>query len=156
MNAEQLAGELQAIRKFFERSTSVLEEPDSGFTPVEGMYSLASQVYHVASTIDWFLDGTFGKGWDMDFAKHDADARDVKSLTEARAALARAFENAEVIIMSQSEEKLQDPFPADDPIMPGQPRSNIISAINDHTAHHRGALTVYARLLGKSSPMPYM
>jgi uncharacterized damage-inducible protein DinB len=25
----------------------------------------------------------------------------------------------------------------------------------EHTAHHRGALTVYSRLLGKVSQMPY-
>jgi uncharacterized damage-inducible protein DinB len=25
----------------------------------------------------------------------------------------------------------------------------------EHTAHHRGALTVYSRLLGKVPPMPY-
>ena len=40
--------------------------------------------------------------------------------------------------------------------MGGLPRSAIFGAITDHTAHHRGALTVYARLLGKTPPMPYM
>jgi uncharacterized damage-inducible protein DinB len=32
----------------------------------------------------------------------------------------------------------------------------IFGAITDHTAHHRGALTVYARLNGIVPPMPYM
>ncbi len=36
------------------------------------------------------------------------------------------------------------------------PRFAIFSAITDHTAHHRGALTVYARLKGIVPPMPYM
>jgi len=36
------------------------------------------------------------------------------------------------------------------------PRLVVIGAISDHTAHHRGALTVYARLLGKEPKMPYM
>jgi uncharacterized damage-inducible protein DinB len=40
--------------------------------------------------------------------------------------------------------------------MGGLPRHSVVSALMDHTAHHRGALTVYARLLGKVSPMPYM
>jgi uncharacterized damage-inducible protein DinB len=31
----------------------------------------------------------------------------------------------------------------------------IFGAITDHTAHHRGALTVYARLAGAVPPMPY-
>ena len=42
------------------------------------------------------------------------------------------------------------------PIMGGDPRFVIFGALTDHTAHHRGALTVYARLLGKVPPMPYM
>ena len=41
-------------------------------------------------------------------------------------------------------------------IMGGAPRLAIFGAINDHTAHHRGALTVYARLNGIVPPMPYM
>jgi len=32
----------------------------------------------------------------------------------------------------------------------------IFSAITAHTAHHRGALTVYARILGLVPPMPSM
>jgi uncharacterized damage-inducible protein DinB len=40
--------------------------------------------------------------------------------------------------------------------MGGLPRYAIVSALTDHTAHHRGALTVYARLLGLVPPMPYM
>jgi uncharacterized damage-inducible protein DinB len=32
----------------------------------------------------------------------------------------------------------------------------IFRAITDHTAHHRGALTVYARTQGIVPPMPYM
>ncbi len=156
MNADQIAAELDSIRRFFERSTSALEETDSGFTPAEGMFTAAQQVYHVAQTIDWAVEGFFGKGWNMDFEQHDREAREVASLTEARAALARAFENAQVIIRSQSEEQLQSPLAEDDPIMPGKVRSSIIDLITDHTAHHRGALTVYTRLVGKVPPMPYM
>jgi uncharacterized damage-inducible protein DinB len=40
--------------------------------------------------------------------------------------------------------------------MGGVPRFAITNALTDHTAHHRGALTVYARLLGLVPPMPYM
>jgi len=37
----------------------------------------------------------------------------------------------------------------------GAPRAAVVSGIADHTAHHRGALSVYARLIGKEPPMPY-
>jgi uncharacterized damage-inducible protein DinB len=40
--------------------------------------------------------------------------------------------------------------------MGGAPRLSVIGAISDHTAHHRGALTVYSRLLGKVPKLPYM
>jgi uncharacterized damage-inducible protein DinB len=40
--------------------------------------------------------------------------------------------------------------------MGGLSRMAIFSAITDHTAHHRGALTVYARLNKLVPPMPYM
>ena len=41
------------------------------------------------------------------------------------------------------------------PVMGGQPGSEVVRAMIEHTAHHRGALTVYSRLLGKVPPMPY-
>jgi uncharacterized damage-inducible protein DinB len=44
---------------------------------------------------------------------------------------------------------------ADGPVLGGAPRSAILAAMGDHTAHHRGALTVYARLRGKTPAMPY-
>jgi uncharacterized damage-inducible protein DinB len=40
-------------------------------------------------------------------------------------------------------------------IMTGAPKMAVVGAIGDHTAHHRGALAVYARLLGKEPKMPY-
>jgi uncharacterized damage-inducible protein DinB len=42
------------------------------------------------------------------------------------------------------------------PVMGGMPRMAIVGAIQDHTAHHRGALTVYSRLCGHTPAMPYM
>ena len=41
------------------------------------------------------------------------------------------------------------------PIMGGVPREAFVNGLADHTAHHRGALTVYSRLLGKVPDMPY-
>jgi uncharacterized damage-inducible protein DinB len=44
----------------------------------------------------------------------------------------------------------------DNPILGSVPRWTAIGAILDHTVHHRGALTVYSRMLGLTPPMPYM
>jgi uncharacterized damage-inducible protein DinB len=40
-------------------------------------------------------------------------------------------------------------------IMSGLPKRAILHGMADHTAHHRGSLAVYARMLGKVPPMPY-
>jgi uncharacterized damage-inducible protein DinB len=55
---------------------------------------------------------------------------------------------------SLSEAELKRPLP-DGPVMGGMPVWQIAGAIVEHTAHHRGALTVYSRLLGKVPAMPY-
>ncbi len=157
MQNRLLIGDIESSRKFFERSISVLTEEDSGFSPNPEMYTVAQQVAHVARTIEWFMEGAFGgSGWDMDFEAHIREAQAIESLQAAREWLARACNEAIAMAQGLSDEVLLSTFPADDPIMPGALRMTIAGAIVDHTAHHRGALTVYARLLGKVPPMPYM
>ncbi len=148
---DALLGQLNAAYEFFERSTRSLTEADSSFAPAEGVFTAAAQVAHAAQTIDWFSP----QGFDMNFAAHVERVRAVTSLTEARAWLTRSVENARSLIASKSEDDWTAPI-ADGPVMGGQPRSTIFGGIADHTAHHRGALTIYARLRGKTPPNPYM
>ena len=152
----RLLGELAAAKEFFDRSTASLSEDDSAFTPTDGVYTAAQQVAHVAHTVDWFLEGAFRpEGFDMDFEDHNRKIAAVTSLAEARAWLDRAVASAQQTITTKSDEEWMAPLP-DGPVMGGQPRAAIFGGITDHTAHHRGALTVYARLRGKTPPMPYM
>ena len=90
----------------------------------------------------------------MDFEGLIAAARAVGTLEEAVAWLDRAFEKAIATFKAASDEDLAAPIP-DERIMPGASRAAIVVPIVDHTAHHRGALTVYARLLGKVPKMMY-
>ena len=153
---DRLLAELNANIEWFDRSTRSLTEEDSGFTPAEGVFTTAQQVAHVAQTIDWFVEGAFQpSGFDMNFPAHDAKVRVVTSLVDARAWVGRAVEAARQAIAANSDEEWGQPMPPG-PVMGGAPRMAIFGAITDHTAHHRGALTVYARLLGKVPPMPYM
>ncbi len=155
MNAEMLVTDLRSTKEFFDRSTRVLTEDDASFSPVEGTWTVAQQVAHVAQTVDWFIEGAFRtEGFDTDWEKLGAEVAGVRSLAEARAWLDRAFARAIEFIGARTPEELAQPLPAGE-FMEG-PRFAIISAIGDHTAHHRGALTVYARLRGKVSAMPYM
>lgn len=156
MTTEAFVQQLRTTQEYFDRSTRTLEEGDSGFAPVGGLMTAAQQTAHVAQTVDWFFEGAFRpEGFSMDFEKMDEEIRAVESLEAARAWVARAFDAAVAKVEASSMEELGQPLP-DGPIMGGAPRLAIVGAIADHTAHHRGALTVYARLLGKTPPMPYM
>jgi len=149
------ANQLLASKDFFERSTRVLEEADSGFRPREGMMSVAQQVAHTAQTLDWFIVGASrSEGFDLDFEKHAKALEGVSSLAAAREMLEKAYAKAIHFLRSRSPEDLAGPLPPG-PVMGGQPISDIVWAMVEHTAHHRGALTVYSRQLGKVPPMPY-
>jgi uncharacterized damage-inducible protein DinB len=144
----------QALR-FFNKTTSVLTEDDAEFAPDLAQFTVAQHVAHVAQTITWFMSGGFGTdGFDLDFAKHEAEVRKVTSLAEARTWLARAVADCVALLHEQTAETMLAPLP-DGPVMGGEPRAAIVGAIVEHTAHHRGALSVYARLRGKVPPMPY-
>jgi len=156
MDPHILIEKLQATKEYFDRSSRCLEEGDSAFAPAEGMMTAAQQVAHVAQTIDWFVAGAFRpEGFDLNFEQHAEEIAGVTSLAAARDWLHRSFAAATETLGGKSAEDLAVPLPAG-PVMGGAPRFAIVSAIDDHTAHHRGVLTVYARLRGHTPAMPYM
>ena len=144
--ADGFVKQLEMDLKFFKSTLSTFDESDSGYAPQPELYTVAGHVEHVADTVDWFIEGAFGKGWDMDFEKLGARAKAATSLETAK-------EHLEVI-GAASDEELFAPIP-DKQIMEGAPRCAIVSGNTDHTAHHRGSLAVYARLMGKEPRMPY-
>ncbi len=149
------ANQLLASKEYFERSTGVLDEADSEFRPREGMMTAAQQVAHVAQTLDWFIEGVSRtEGFDLDFEKLGKEVAAVNSLAAARQSLDAAYQNAVHFFRSHTAADLARPLPPG-PVMGGQPLSDIAWAMVEHCAHHRGALTVYSRLLGKVPPMPY-
>jgi uncharacterized damage-inducible protein DinB len=155
MTSRELTAELKSSQEFFERSSRLLTEQDSEFRPKEGMYTAAQQVAHAAQTIDWFVEGASRPdGFDLDFERHVAAIAPVTSLAEAREWLKRSYDSAQKYFGGLTETDLNKPLPAG-PIMGGEPVWRVVYAISEHSAHHRGALSVYSRLLGKVPPMPY-
>jgi uncharacterized damage-inducible protein DinB len=153
--AQQALTELQSARDYFNRSTRNLTESQSTFAPADGMMTAAQQVAHAAHTIEWFLEGAFRpEGFDLNFDEQAKLVNGCTSLEQARAWFDRAVAGAAAKLGPLSDAELLTPLP-DGPIMGGIPRMAIFGAITDHTAHHRGALTVYARLNGIVPPMPY-
>jgi len=154
-NHYDFAKQILASKQFFDRSTSVLEEADSNFRPQKEMMTVAQQIAHTAQTLDWFVEGVSRpEGFDLNFEEHAKEVQAVTSLAAARKWLERSFANAVEFFRSCGPEKLSAPLPPG-PIMGGQPMSDIVWAVVEHTAHHRGALTVYSRQIGKVPPMPY-
>jgi uncharacterized damage-inducible protein DinB len=152
--SEGLVKELESTQKFFKTTLSIFESDDAGFAPYPELYTVAGHVAHTADSIDWFIEGGFGGGWDMEFEASIAKAKMVTSLQKATEWLDRSFANARGVVGAASDQVLFEPIP-DTRIMGGAPRLAVVSGIVDHTAHHRGSLAVYARLIGKEPPMPY-
>lgn len=146
---------LQMQRRFFTTATACFRPQDAGFAPKPGMFTVANQIAHTAGTVDWFIAGAFSAdGFAMDFQAHEAAAREVTSLEAARALLDASYDRAIARLERTTLAELHVPI-APGPIMGGMPRIGIIEAMADHAAHHRGALGVYARLLGLAPAMPY-
>jgi uncharacterized damage-inducible protein DinB len=146
--------EAAATRKFFDRTTSVLIEADSGFRATPHTMTVAAMVAHVAQTVDWFRAGAFDDDWRMDFEALVAETEAITSLAAARRWLAEAWQRLDVRLAASSDAELATAM-ADNPILGARPRASVGGAITDHTAHHRGSLAVFARLLGRVPPMPY-
>ena len=151
---QTLANQLDTSLRYFQGTASVFSEEDSGYAPDPAMFTVAAQVAHAADSVDWFVEGAFGKGWDLDFEAIEARIREVASLSEANAWLERSFAEAARAVSAATSERLLAPIP-DERMMKGMPRAGIVNGIVDHTAHHRGSLAVYARALGRVPPMPY-
>lgn len=155
MDRERLINTVKLTKQFFDRSISKLDEADSTFAPKPGMFTVAQQVAHTAQTIDWFVQGAFSdSGFDMDFAKHHANVVACTSLAQAKAWHEKANNELLAKLAEATAEEWAKPMKG--PIMRGAPRFSIVTGIEEHTSHHRGALSVYQRLLDKVPEMPYM
>jgi len=151
---EGLIKELEIQEKFLLNTIECMSEENSDFRPKEEMYTVAQHIGHAAETIDWFMEGAFGKGFEMNFDNYEQRMKEKynsfdDSVNLLKEATARGIE----IIKNASDAELMAPISGE--IMNGAPKLSVVGGITDHSAHHRGALSVYARLLGKTPKMPY-
>lgn len=154
MANEDLTRQLQAVQAWFEKTISCFEPKDGDFAPKKGMFTVAQQIAHAAQTVEWFFEGAFRpQGFDLDFESSEGEVRAVASLEDALAWWGTALQEAERAIQGSAPEAWDEPIRGK--LMAGMPRRSILNGIADHTAHHRGALAVYARMLDRVPPMPY-
>ncbi len=155
MQVQEVINSLRFIQACFKRVLRVFEESDSTFTPAEGTMSVAQQVAHVAHTALWFRDGAFKGSFNLNFEAHMQKVYTFDSLENAVTYLDDAFQQVITSLEEVDDDWLAELTPPG-PILGNMPRYAVLMATDDHTAHHRGALSVYARLLGKTPPIPYM
>lgn len=151
---EGLIEQLKTQQLFFMNTIECLSEEDSNFRPNDEMFTVAQHIGHVAETIPWFMDGVFGpNGYDMNFDNYMEKIKKYTSYEATVKEYQAVTEKAINTIKDLNEAELVAPITGE--IMKGAPKMAVIGGIADHTAHHRGALSVYARLLGKTPKMPY-
>ena len=153
--AHQACEDLSVAHERFCRSTGNLTEAVSGFKPAAGMMTTAQHVAHAARVIDWFVEGAFRpEGFDMNFEGQIQSVLAIGSLASAREWFETSVANAIRLLSTRSDLELMVLLP-EGPLLGGMPRIGIVREIVDHTAHHRGALTAYARMMHIVPPDPY-
>ena len=154
MNGKMVAQGLRTEKKFLMNIVKCFKPEHAGFIPAEGMMSVAQLIGHIAYTAKWFREGAFGDGFDMDFEKMAAENKKVSTLEEALARLDSEYDGLVEFLEPLGEDELAKPLPPN-PLFGELPRYTVFEMQKDHTAHHRGALSVYLRLLGITPPMVY-
>ena len=109
--SEGLVKQLETTQTFFKKTLSIFAPEDEGFAPFPELYSVAGHVAHVAESIDWFLEGAFGDGWDLEFDAMITKAKAVTSLVEASEWMERAFANAIAVVSAASDQVLLESIP---------------------------------------------
>ncbi len=145
----------RADQQFLQNLLQDFTEEHAQFAPLPTMMSVAQQVRHIAGTIDWFHEGLLGAGFDMDFEKHEQRDKTPCTLKEALDHLDQAWNRLCSAVEPLTTEELTLSIGPNE-IMPGASRLQVLTAVTDHTAHHRGSLAVYQRLLGLVPRMIYM
>lgn len=166
----------------FRRTTDCFAEEHSVYRPTAGMLTVADQVLHVLNSNEYMMSGLFGpfdglgpaSRWQRGFADlswlayantGDVDthlhcSEDMRaartSLSAALELLDRSFDMIGMMLHTMPADAFDDGLP-ENPLFPvdGLTVTDLLDSMLDHTAHHRGALSQYARLLGMDPKLPY-
>jgi len=151
---EDIVRRVEEARHNFLRVVEPLDESNSSYCPTPDMWTAAEQVFHAGSGINWFREGIFGAGFAEAHEAHAKDESEAKSLKHAVDHFNGAMDLLIDALNKVDDSVFKEPVPEDAPI--NGKKGDVISNILDHTAHHRGALQTYVRLLGKTPNSPYL
>ncbi|MCC5874583.1 MAG: DinB family protein [Candidatus Sumerlaeia bacterium] len=156
MDPKLLAEMARDDRNFLDNVLKAVPEGKDDYTPFPGGLTLAQQIAHIGKTTEWFREGLFGSGFNMDFEALFKEMLQPVTLAEARKILEETWDPYIAAIESATPEYLAEILPADTALFGGLPRWRGLMGNTDHVAHHRGAISVYLRGMGITPPVPYM
>jgi uncharacterized damage-inducible protein DinB len=126
----------------------------SDYKPQKEMKTVGQQIRHIELTIKFHYYSTFGPGFDMSFQEYLAEMKKPISLEKALQGLHRMYDEAIAMLEKTTAEELLADLP-NNPMLGTGACYTVIYKNSEHTAHHRGALSVYLRMLGITPAMVY-
>lgn len=165
--------QLDNQRIFLHRTMQCFKEEHALFTPSKDSFSVVGQIVHISGAIEYFIAGLFGpfegmtpmssmtRGFtslewtpvaDLDPVEH----MDVESIDEALSMFDFTIRIAKNHFSDIDRKHLRAPIGENGSSYPSWfTLRDYFCIMIDHTAHHRGALAQYARLLGYEPKIPY-
>ena len=155
MNSKTAVEIITKERKFLDNILRDLKPEHGGFRPVDEMMTVSQQIKHIALTTRWFYSKALGTGFDFaSFEEYLEEMKKPITLREALDLLNETYDESISAFEKMTGEEF-DEVVKDDPMLGTFRKSDMILYNNEHTAHHRGALSVYLRLKGITPRMIY-
>ncbi len=155
MDGKSAASIITKERKHLDNIIKDLKPEHGEFRPVEEILTASQQIKHIALTTRWFYSKALGTGFDFSsFDEYLEGMQKPIELMEAVRMLNETYDESVPAFEKMTEAQL-GAVVKDDPMLGTFLISDLIYYNNEHTAHHRGALSVYLRLLGITPTMVY-
>lgn len=154
MDGKTAAAMVGEERKYLNNILKDFTEENADYAPADGMMTVAQQVRHIAQTIGWFREGAFGEGFDTDFEAHQTEIRKPTTLAQSLDTLNAAYDDWIAFLEGLTEADLNAPMEKNE-FFGTAPKAAVVTSCMDHTAHHRGALSVYLRMLSVTPTLVY-
>jgi uncharacterized damage-inducible protein DinB len=135
------------------RLVSCFDDADMTLRPAEGSMSTTEQVAQICGSNNFLKQVLAGGPLTSEAFKRDFSITDVNSALRAIRQITDEVMEAGQQMNPQSWDEIIEPFGPDPQWRIS--RGQTAYALLDHESHHRGQLTVYLRLAGKTPPVLY-
>jgi uncharacterized damage-inducible protein DinB len=148
MNGKEAVKLIKTERHYLQNILKDFRPEHGHFKPTEEMRTVGQQIKHITLTTKFYYETVFGSGFTMSFQEYKEEMKKLIGLEDAIKDLDEIHNKAVSLVEDKTEEEMKAPLPSNNPMLGEGTLENVIIRNIDHTAHHRGALTVYLRLLG--------